>query len=253
MGDDEGLAPRVLSTQTVSVYLNFKPDAVPRHPGLGWTRFVCISDTHSTTPRVPMGDVLLHAGDLSSWGKPSQMQKTLKWLRSLPHPVKVVCDEGRFVAGNHDVGFLFHGEEKEGMFYLQYQPLIIPTLNGGKLWRIFGSPAVPMHGAAAFNYKTPEEAAAVYSMIPPDVEILITHTPPHMIFDLTKHGRIAGCPTLLYKLNELTQCRLHVFGHIHESYGAMITEYGRVMVNAAITKGYPPIVVDLKDETGWQV
>ena len=28
------------------------------------TRIVCISDTHNQTPKLPQGDVLIHAGDL---------------------------------------------------------------------------------------------------------------------------------------------------------------------------------------------
>ncbi|TEB15291.1 hypothetical protein FA13DRAFT_1747593 [Coprinellus micaceus] len=45
------------------------------HPGQGWTRFVCISDTHSHFPEIPLGDVLFHAGDMSSWGYPAQIQQ----------------------------------------------------------------------------------------------------------------------------------------------------------------------------------
>jgi hypothetical protein len=64
-------------------------DDVPPHPGQGWTRFVCLSDTHSKTFAVPTGDVLLHAGDLSSWGTVKQLKVTVDWLLSLPHPVKM--------------------------------------------------------------------------------------------------------------------------------------------------------------------
>jgi hypothetical protein len=64
-------------------------DIIPPHPGSDWTRFVCISDTHSHTFHVPTGDVLLHAGDLSSWGSLSQLIITVEWLKSLDHPVKM--------------------------------------------------------------------------------------------------------------------------------------------------------------------
>lgn len=32
------------------------------------TRFVCISDTHNYTFKLPRGDVLIHAGDLTNQG-----------------------------------------------------------------------------------------------------------------------------------------------------------------------------------------
>jgi hypothetical protein len=62
---------------------------VPPHPGQGWTRFVCVSDTHSETFPLPAGDVLIHAGDLSAWGRVGQLNVTLDWLLSLPHPTKM--------------------------------------------------------------------------------------------------------------------------------------------------------------------
>ena len=74
---------------TSRVYDSFDIDNTPPHPGSTWTRFVCISDTHSREYEVPPGDVLLHSGDLSSWGEPKQLEKTLKWLDKLPHPTKM--------------------------------------------------------------------------------------------------------------------------------------------------------------------
>ena len=77
-----------LITETVHVYREGN-SIIPPHPGPDWTRFVCISDTHSRTFEVPAGDVLLHAGDLSSWGDLSQLMCTIDWLNSLKHPVKM--------------------------------------------------------------------------------------------------------------------------------------------------------------------
>ncbi|KIJ17071.1 hypothetical protein PAXINDRAFT_154486 [Paxillus involutus ATCC 200175] len=72
-----------------SIHIDVEGTAVPPHRGPGWTRFVCISDTHSRTYRVPSGDVLLHAGDLSSWGTLPQLTTTVEWLKTLDHPIKI--------------------------------------------------------------------------------------------------------------------------------------------------------------------
>jgi hypothetical protein len=72
----------------IVVYDNYGND-VPPHPGKGWTRFVCVSDTHSKTFPLPDGDVLVHAGDLCSWGSVQQLKVTMDWLVSLPHPKKM--------------------------------------------------------------------------------------------------------------------------------------------------------------------
>lgn len=63
-------------------------DSIP-HPGHGWTRFVCISDTHSRFQELPYGNVLIHAGDLSSWGYPHQVEKVFDWMKQQAHPVKL--------------------------------------------------------------------------------------------------------------------------------------------------------------------
>ncbi|KAK3517813.1 hypothetical protein QTP70_018953 [Hemibagrus guttatus] len=58
------------------------PHDTPKPPG--YTRFVCISDTHSRTDTIqmPYGDVLLHAGDFTELGLPSEVKKFNDWLDS---------------------------------------------------------------------------------------------------------------------------------------------------------------------------
>ncbi|XP_074395332.1 metallophosphoesterase domain-containing protein 1 isoform X1 [Zonotrichia albicollis] len=56
------------------------PHDAPKPPG--YTRFVCISDTHSRTDpiQMPYGDVLIHAGDFTELGLPSEVKKFNEWL-----------------------------------------------------------------------------------------------------------------------------------------------------------------------------
>ncbi|XP_076741484.1 metallophosphoesterase MPPED2a isoform X2 [Maylandia zebra] len=67
----------------------------------GHTRFVCVSDTHSRTDgiQMPYGDVLLHMGDFTELGLPSEVKKFNDWLGGLPYEFKVV------IAGNHELTF----------------------------------------------------------------------------------------------------------------------------------------------------
>lgn len=89
--------PEGLHTASSKVYLSYDPANPPAHPGENWTRFICISDTHSHTFMVPSGDVLLHSGDLSRLGREDEIRVTIEWLRGLEHPVKM-C------AAYHDIG-----------------------------------------------------------------------------------------------------------------------------------------------------
>ncbi|KAL0570911.1 hypothetical protein V5O48_011051 [Marasmius crinis-equi] len=243
----------------------------PPHPGKGWTRFVCISDTHSNIYTVPKGDVLLHAGDLSSWGSKAQLKQTVDWIASLEgFQVKIL------VGGNHDLcldgnwGTSYSGgsgtsyEEQEheeamalitseevlekGVRYLCHEQLDFTTKEGRK-WVIYGSPAAPVYALGAFQYKNSKEAEEIYQCIPDDAEILLTHTPPHNILDKTRKGKAAGCQVLKSVLDSgrLRKLRLHVFGHIHEAHGAEVRKNGTAEVNAAVAWGGQPIIVDLKN------
>ena len=82
------VTPKDTNLPTIVVHDDYGED-VPPHPGQDWTRFVCISDTHSKTFPLPDGDVLIHSGDLCSWGTVKQLKVTMDWLVSLPHPTKM--------------------------------------------------------------------------------------------------------------------------------------------------------------------
>jgi Icc-related predicted phosphoesterase len=76
----------------------------------------------------------------------------------------------------------------------------------------------------------------------------VTHTPAYRVLDRTKRGKHVGCETLSATVSELTRCRMHVFGHIHESHGAVVHAGGeRASVNAAMSGGYgQAVIVDVK-------
>jgi hypothetical protein len=87
-------------TEDAVVHFVYDVDSPPHRPDAGeatsaqngisnWTRFICISDTHCNTFKVPDGDVLLHSGDLTHSGRFEQMKGTIEWLKSLPHPHKM--------------------------------------------------------------------------------------------------------------------------------------------------------------------
>lgn len=58
------------------------------------TRFVCVSDTHNATAygsfKLPKGDVLIHAGDLTNQGSFTELQKTVRWIEEANFEAKIV-------------------------------------------------------------------------------------------------------------------------------------------------------------------
>jgi len=82
----------------------------------------------------------------------------------------------------------------------------------------------------AFTVDTEEELAKKWALIPDDVDILVTHSPPYGILDgipilpktyprsLTIGNRHVGSDSLLNRI-ERVMPKIHVFGNIHQSYG----------------------------------
>lgn len=72
-----------------------------RQPTMRKTRFVCVSDTHNASPngafKLPKGDVLIHAGDMTNQGSISELRKTVKWLEEADFETKIVV-AGMFLA-----------------------------------------------------------------------------------------------------------------------------------------------------------
>lgn len=208
-------------------------------------RLVVVSDTHGLhdrMPTIPDGDVLVHAGDLTTVSTVANTVRALEWLESQPHRHKVL------VAGNHDFIFERRADVAEslvppGVTYLRDRAAII---DGVRFW---GSPWQAWYHDWAFNLLRGEELARVWALIPDTTQVLITHGPPHGILDGVVDGTHAGCADLRRRIADLPSLRAHLFGHIHEAYGSAIID-GCRFVNASIcTVGYapsnPPIVVDV--------
>jgi predicted phosphohydrolase len=174
---------------------------------------VAMADTHGYHKKlkVPDGDILIHAGDLTEMGTLEQLTEVRDWLLSLPHAHKVV------IAGNHDFGLQDDAERCRALFgppliYLEDQ---LATVAGLRIW---GSPWQPWFHSWAFNLPRGPEIAAKWALIPTGVDVLVTHGPPAGYGDLCFHGERVGCEDLLRELDRVKP-RLHLFGHIHEDKG----------------------------------
>ena len=175
-------------------------------------RLVVISDTHLQHDRLvlPPGDVLIHAGDFTSQGTVREVERFVAWLDKQPHPHKVI------IAGNHEfcaetVPRIFRNQLTPGITYLKDSGTSACGLS------IWGSPYTPVFCDWAFN-ATPDEIAQSWKKIPKNLDVLITHGPPHGILDKTIRGENVGCPLLLEAVQS-KKPRHHIFGHIHEGRG----------------------------------
>lgn len=227
-------------------------------------RFIAVSDTHTARLDLPEGDVLLHAGDLTYRGTLPEVSGTARWLEEQKKTKKyrhIIA-----IAGNHD--WLFQKEpslarqimKERGLLYLEDSGL---TLEGSTVLEgqiapgpgritIYGSPWQPWFNDWAFNLYRGKPMKEKWDMIPPGIDILMTHGPPHEILDGV--GRFdedispdndsvfvqrIGCEDLLAAVKR-AKPKIHVFGHIHASYGR-IERDGTTFINASImNEAYDP-------------
>lgn len=189
---------------------------------------VFISDTHGKHKELilPEGDIIFHAGDVSSTGTISEIQEFLEWFEQLDYSYKI------FIAGNHDFYFEKENDEKikeiipENIIYLNDSGV---EIQGNFIW---GSPIQPWFFDWAFNRKRGAEILHHWNLIPKKTDILLTHGPPYGVLDKTVRGQHVGCEEL-QKILEIVQPRIHAFGHIHEAYGVLEKE-GCTYVNASV-------------------
>ena len=98
----------------------------------------------------------------------------------------------------------------------------------------------------AFTVDTEEELAEKFARIPHDIDILITHSPPYGILDNTIEDENVGSGSLSIALINRPRIIMHIFGHIHESYGKTgpkrLNCGWRTFVNAShVNENYEPV------------
>jgi Icc-related predicted phosphoesterase len=196
-------------------------------------KITCISDTHFKHNYIDKRafattDILIHAGDFTGNGNAAQTLAFLEWFSSLDVPHKIL------VAGNHD--FKTCSDSFPSM--LAQFPSITYLLNSSVTINnlvIWGSPYSNIFGQWAYM-KDDLELAEIWETIPNNTNIVITHGPAYGIGDkvINAYDRNpnVGSQSLRMRLKELKKLKLHVTGHIHESYGTYLGKY--TTVNASI-------------------
>jgi Icc-related predicted phosphoesterase len=178
-------------------------------------RIVAVADTHTferDLGTLPSGDIFIHAGDMLRAGTIDELQTVAAWIASQPHPVKIV------IAGNHD--WCFRQDPAAARQVLGASVIYLEdsaaSVDGLKFW---GSPWQPDYNDWAFNLPRGRALAEKWALIPDDIDILITHSPPRGIGDHDPIPERGGCEDLLHAVRRVRPA-LHLFGHCHQDGGA---------------------------------
>lgn len=197
-----------------------------------------ISDTHSKHDQLKKdltmpADFIVSSGDISTRGYGWEIRSFLEWFSQLSQFRYKI-----FIAGNHDFGFQDHPTEFAEML-LEYPNVIYlqdsgVEIEGVKFW---GSPATPYFFNWAFNYLRGDDINRIWSKMPDEIDVLITHGPPYKHGDLVPPNRYnedlnVGCKDLMMHVEQIKP-KVHVFGHIHCGYG-ITTNGDTTFINASV-------------------
>ena len=207
-------------------------------------RCVILADTHGMhmqmKHKIPDGDCIIHCGDFCNNGTMLDCIKFLNWFGTLPHSKKF------FIAGNHDEFFEKASQSEinaiipPGIIYLNESGV---EIEGLKFW---GSPYTPAFFDWSFMYKRGEEGKKHWNLVPPSVDILVSHGPARGFVDVCEKfddpGKMehAGCDQLLEAINRVKPI-FHVSGHIHNGYGNVITKDTTFLNASVCDEHYRPV------------
>lgn len=204
----------------------------------------CIADLHGYLPELPGGDLLIIAGDLTATDTHEEAVEFCLWTTRQKYR-KVV-----YIAGNHDNSLISNPSFHLGPNDDIGRPEIAYLMDNGIRFeglKIWGSPWTKTFPnmnphCMAFTCETEQELAAKWALIPKDLDILITHSPPNGVLDELRSGENVGSDSLI-KPMIMSGCRLHVYGHVHEAYGKFYNPInGITYINAShVNEHYQPV------------
>lgn len=236
----------------------------PKKPGT--VRLVLVSDTHERHAGIllPPCDAVLHSGDIlasSRWAPQSHAEDVLtdfgNWLRATN------CSSRFVIAGNHDYWIEHLGQEAvqellgDGVQYLEFSSGsftvdLDPSTKSQVEVSVFGAP-VSAGSSPNRAFQHAEALQQLETSLPNKSDILMTHGP-------LLSGSRMGLPAIAKVLEHL-QPSLHVCGHLHWRWGAIIpmseqVQATGVSINASIMRSLgklqgqrplnAPIVCDLQ-------
>lgn len=177
--------------------------------------FVIVSDTHNCHEpiTIPSGDFLIHLGDFCVEGTKEEIISFDQWLSKQSHKHKIV------ICGNHE-----HSPIKNTQTLLQQH------LKNAILLQ---DESIEIEGIRFYGSKW----ISNWDKIPKNTQVLLTHRPPKGHGDKVFSGFHIGVKELSERVKQVKP-QLHLFGHVHESYGVSKDEH-TVYINAANCVGSP--------------
>lgn len=164
-------------------------------------------------------DVVIGAGDYCSLRK--DLDRVIGWLNTIDKPSLLVpgnaesYEELQIACSSWSQATVLHGNGTE--------------IGGIDFFGIGGGIPVTPFGSWSYDFTEEEAAKLLYDC--PENGVLISHSPPKNILDLSSSGMHLGSEAVHYAIIERIP-QLVVCGHIHESAGKMEEVDSVTVINA---------------------
>lgn len=212
------------------------------------TRIVTISDIHeqwqAITPQLKKikPNILCVNGDITYTGHVQKLREFNDWCAKIQDDG--VVEEIIAIPGNHDIslerGRAVHDEAMTTVkdYILLHDSGV--TVRGLNFYGFGWSLKFGLNWA--FQITSEKHSREIYDKIPLNTDILMGHGPPHKIGDYVAiGGRHTGDPVLNEYLKKIRPSYF-LCGHIHQSAGKYQTDFGTIVINAAIcNEAYQPV------------
>lgn len=224
-------------------------------------KIVAISDMHGNYDfEVPKADILIVAGDIVPLKMQRNISQSFSWFKKkfIPWCQKLPVKQVYLVAGNHD--FFLEDSIKAKECLLETKITILYNESSeylddnGKIWTIWGSPLCHIFGNWAFM-RSDEYEKEKFSLIPNDLDILITHDAAYGRNDVIlgdspwTDGRNIGNLALAEVLKD-KHPKYHFTGHLHTSDHNLVDYEGTLtacvsLLDERYEMTYKPLILEL--------
>ena len=225
-------------------------------------KIVALSDLHGQLPQIEeVAPIYCICGDIIPLNIQMNDKKSRKWLREefIPWTDSLPCSHVVLIAGNHDFVFfrmdiddireIFKGSKIE---YLENDGIELEGL------KIFGTPWCHQFGRWAFMAED-EDLEDIYTDIPENVDILLTHDAPYGTSDVLFQnfgwniGEHIGCAPLRDAIIE-KKPKIVLHGHLHSTNHdrerlAESDVYNVSLLDEHYELIYEPLILDLNEHS----
>lgn len=204
-------------------------------------KICALSDMHGQLVDIKPCDLVLICGDSVSLNMQRYDETTEEWYRYVfkPWADKLPCDKVLWIAGNHDnMQGSYHAYKEmfpdmDKVTYLEDEGIIVEGL---KIW---GTPWCKVFGRWHFM-ASPEKLKERYSLIPENLDILITHDAPYGCSDVLLDRTCPWWTPNHIGNKELAEAikekkpKYHFSGHLHSCNREIIEWEGVKHANVSI-------------------